>query len=193
MNYSKDEPDCRCSIRLVTILSLCIIGFVLTPLPSFADLIKEQKKIQQKYPQVEHISADQLQAALHSNKLEIVLFDVRYTPEYAVSHIADAIHVDPNTSGEEFVALHRDKIQGKYVVFYCSVGYRSSHLASLVQSQALNRLSTNILNLRHGLFGWHNDEKQLVRGDSPTEFIHPYNFWWGRLLERQHLTSYDPE
>lgn len=196
MNHNRNRSGIHTgeSARFVFpfILSLCLMGLALVPLPGKADLVKEQQTIRKQYPGVTHISADQLQDALVGDEAETVLFDVRERAEYAVSHIEGAIQVDPDMSGEEFLARYGDRIGNRKVVFYCSVGYRSSHMAELLRNQSPADPPTDVLNLRHGLFGWHNEKRNLVRGDSPTDLIHPYNFWWGRLLERRNLTSYRP-
>ncbi len=73
------------------------------------------------------------------------------------------------------------------------VGYRSSNMAEILVNQSPAHSSENVANLRYGLFGWHNQQRKLVNGKSPTDLIHPYNFWWGRLIERRESTSYKPK
>ena len=191
-NRSGIHADESARFGFALILSLCLMGLGLVPVSGKADLVEEQHTIRKQYPGVRHISADRLQDALVGDETETILFDVRERAEYAVSHIEGAIQIDPDMSGEEFLGRYGDRIGNRRVVFYCSVGYRSSHLAKLLQNQPLADPPTDVLNLRHGLFGWHNEKRDLVRGESPTDLIHPYNFWWGRLLERRNLTSYQP-
>lgn len=135
-------------------------------------------KIKERYPHTQHISAEQL-ALLPDQQL--ALFDVRTEQEYAVSHLDTAIRVSPEVSAKDFVNRYADQIQGKTVVLYCSVGERSSKLA-----EALHGVSNlQIYNLEGGIFNWHNSEGKLVDSEGSTAFVHPYNWFWGRLLERK--------
>lgn len=72
-------------------------------------------------------------------------------------------------------------IIGLTMVFYCSVGYRSSALAAQIHGS----FPTNeIFNLQGGIFNWHNERRDLVNEKGVSEDIHPYDKYWGRLLER---------
>ncbi len=77
------------------------------------------------------------------------------------------------------------------VTLILSVGRRSSVLAEKVQKQLLEQGSTRVLNLENGIFGWHNETRKLTRGTDETEFVHPYSWRWGRLIEREDLIRYD--
>ena len=172
---------------------IALLGIALAPITGAADLADEQDEIQELYPGVEHIGSAELEATLVDSETETILFDVREQPEFAISHLKGAIQIDPDLTGEEFLSRFANRIENRRVVFYCSVGYRSSQLAQLVQARSEAGGAAQILNLRHGLFGWHNEKRQLVRGESPTDAIHPYDFWWGRFLERRHLSRYELE
>lgn len=176
--------------KFLLMLLLVVLG--LLSLPANSDLIKEQEEILKQHPTVSHISANQLEDLLNDTPEQIVLFDVREKPEFEVSHIKGAIQIDPEMTGQEFLGRYGDSIQNRKVIFYCSVGYRSSNMAENFLNQSSNHSSMDVLNLRYGLFGWHNQERGLVRGNTSTNLIHPYNFWWGRLIERRELTSYKP-
>ena len=175
-----------------SMLGVCAIILGLLHLPVKADLVKEQEKIRQQYPNVTHISADQLEDMLNHSRGQIALFDVREKPEFRVSNIEGAIRIDPKMSGQEFLSRYGDSIHNRKVVFYCSVGYRSSNMAEILLNQSPTHSAADILNLRHGLFGWHNQERELVNDNSSTELIHPYSLWWGRMIERRELRSYKP-
>ena len=170
----------------------CAVVLGLLHLPVKADLVKEQEKIREQYPHVAHLSADQLEGMINHSQEKIVLFDVREKPEFKVSHIEGAIRIDPKMSGQEFLSRYGDRIHNRIVVFYCSVGYRSSNMAEILLSQSPIHSPDDVLNLRYGLFGWHNQKRGLVNGNSSTDLIHPYNFWWGRMIERRELRSYKP-
>ncbi len=171
----------------------CAILLAMVPLPAKADLVEEQREIRKQHPNVAHIGADQLEDLLKNTRDKVVLFDVREKPEFEVSHIEGSIRVDPGMTGEEFLSQYGDTVQNRKVVFYCSVGYRSSSMAEILVNQSPAHSSENVANLRYGLFGWHNQQRKLVNGKSPTDLIHPYNFWWGRLIERRESTSYKPK
>ncbi len=173
-------------------LALLLVALGLLSLPANSDLIKEQEEILKQHPNVAHISANQLENLLNDTPEQIVLFDVREKPEFEVSHIKGSIQIDPEMTGQEFLGRYGDSIQNRKVIFYCSVGYRSSNMAENFLNQSSNHSSMDVVNLRYGLFGWHNQERGLVRGNTSTDLIHPYNFWWGRLIERSELTSYKP-
>ena len=44
-----------------------------------------------------------------------------------------------------------------------------------------------------GIFAWHNGERALVRTKAATDFVHPYNSWWGGYLQRRDKARYRPE
>lgn len=175
------------------VIMLCALLLAWSSQFAYADLAREQETISKQYPSVDHVSAEQLEKLLGSTGEQVVLFDVREMPEFAVSHIKGAIQIDPEMSGQEFLSRYGSAIKNRKVVFYCSVGYRSSLMAETLLNHSPTHSPDDFLNLRHGLFGWHNQSRDLVRGNTPTELIHPYNFWWGRLLERGDLKSYTPQ
>jgi rhodanese-related sulfurtransferase len=143
--------------------------------------------IRQEYAPLEHVDASAL-AALADRGL--VIFDVRGQSEFDVSHIPGAIRVAPDLSADKFMSLYRDIAGGKSLVFYCSVGQRSSALASRVRKEMLNAGAAGIYNLQGGIFRWHNDGRALVSGPRASAYIHPYNAYWGRLIDRSELIRY---
>ena len=122
----------------------------------------------------------------------VVVFDVREKKEYEVSHIDGAIQIDPKLKPEQFFQQYGESIKDKTVVFYCSVGRRSSNFAEQINatSEADEALAT--YNLTGGLFHWHNIQKPLVNEAQTTSAIHPYNFYWGRLIQDKPSISYSP-
>ncbi|NKB63377.1 MAG: hypothetical protein GKR95_15070 [Gammaproteobacteria bacterium] len=146
--------------------------------------------IKNEHPFVNHIQGERLESKLGDDS-SLVLFDVREQPEYEISHLQNAIRVDPDISAKEFGELYGSNLMNKTVIFYCSVGRRSSVLAEKVQKQLLEQGSTRVLNLENGIFGWHNETRKLTRGTDETEFVHPYSWRWGRLIEREDLIRYD--
>ena len=144
----------------------------------------------ERYPDVAHISPDDLQ---NIPSEDVVLFDVRKDAEYAVSRIDGAIRVSPSISASEFLRDYAGAVKGKKAVFYCSVGERSSRLAERVMSQAGDARPSAIYNLEGGIFKWHNEYRNVVGAEGETSAVHPFNRRWGRLLERQDAIRTKPD
>lgn len=170
-------------------LNVFTLMVVLLASPAFAldELDDIHESIKQKY-NVEHIDNQALSA--QSSDSNFILFDVRERQEYDVSHIENAIQVDPEISVEEFFVRHTDKLDNKVVVFYCSVGERSSKLLEKLQDKLTGTGATSAYNLEGGAFKWHNDQIELVKDGLHTRDIHPYNAYWGQLIEAEESISY---
>lgn len=148
-------------------------------------LDKIHESIVERYPTVEHISSNEL-VSLQGET--VLFFDIRKESEFSVSHLESATRIAPETGAAEFLAEYGDRIHGKTVVFYCSVGERSSRLAETInQYQAASKEATTyrIVNLEGGIFKWHNNHLPLFKEGIQTDSVHPYNIFWGRLLERK--------
>lgn len=123
-----------------------------------------------------------------------VLFDVREPKEFRVSHIAGAIQVSPDMDAEEFELRFADMLEDKKAIFYCSVGMRSSILAQRVADIVKRQTRNAPINLEGGLFKWSNENRRIVTAnDAETRSVHPYNDYWGRLIEDRKAISYDPQ
>lgn len=161
------------------------------PFMVFAADNEELKNVHQeladKFDEVSHMSADQLDR-LPSD--QVVLIDVREVEEYAVSHLENAIQVDPDISNRKFMQRFESSVKDKIVIFYCSVGYRSSDLAEDVQDRLIQSGARAVYNLKQGIFGWHNAEMPVVNEAGNTARIHPYDDYWGRLINRRGEVSY---
>ena len=153
-----------------------------------SDLDRIHDGIEATHQRVDHISADQL-IALPTDK--VVLFDVREADEFAVSRLPGAIRVDPEMDEYEFEDRFAGILEGKTAVFYCSVGVRSSILAERVADLIEDTTDKAPLNLIGGLFQWSNENRAMVStGGEPTSAIHPYDSYWGRLIENRQAISY---
>lgn len=141
--------------------------------------------IRQSFPTVPTISTRQLANWLERDSLNPpALIDAREPEEFAVSHLPNAYRAQ---SVAEVVqaGITRDMP----VVVYCSIGYRSARLV-----QALNEVGYQATNLEGSIFQWANEGRGLVtsQGSSqnaqatPTQKVHPYNDFWGLLLEPNH-------
>ena len=160
--------------------------------PQDSRLSKIHSKIVTDHPALTHVSGAEI-TALINNDQNILLLDVREAKEFSVSHIDGAVRVDPDISLKDFMARFGDKAIGKQVILYCSVGRRSSRLGDNVREALLTAGATRVSNLEGGVFRWHNAHGPLVSGDIETDKVHPYNIWWGRLLERKGAIAYTPD
>jgi len=157
---------------------------------SSSPLGKIHQKIVSDYPDMPHISRAELDKNLTSQ--EFLILDTRPIEEYNVSHIATALQVDPDISPEDFRLKFSKTLKNKRVILYCSVGRRSSNLGDRLKSTALNAGAISVQNMEGGLFGWHNDSRPLVNASGTTSSIHPYNVYWGRLIENKDDIRYRP-
>ncbi|MAY21130.1 MAG: sulfurtransferase [Erythrobacteraceae bacterium] len=156
-----------------------------------SDLDRIHAGIAATHNNVEHIAADDF-VALDSD--EFVLFDVREADEFAVSHLPGAVLVDPDITAAEFTTRFGDSLEGKRAIFYCSVGVRSSNLADRVAELVEDSTGNAPVNLIGGLFKWRNEGRELVTASGQsTGDIHPYDDYWGRLIEDRETISYKPE
>ncbi|MFT5378364.1 MAG: rhodanese-related sulfurtransferase [Candidatus Latescibacterota bacterium] len=142
-----------------------------------------EKVIALKYP-VQEIRSDSLAIRIAENDSTLLLFDTRKPEEYAVSRLRDAIRIDPEMDVEGFFATYGDTLKDKNLVFYCSVGYRSSIFAQRIQKNASSPTYSSIANLRGGLFRWYNEDRPLFR-DTQVDTVHPYDKHWGRFLKKK--------
>jgi rhodanese-related sulfurtransferase len=146
-------------------------------------LAKVHAGLERQFPRVEHITGADLEALSPG---DIVLFDTRESAEYATSHIDGAVRVDPAIAPQRFLAEYGELARGRIAIFYCSVGARSTALADKVRMRLVAEGAKQVFNLEKGLFGWHNQRRALVDANGrPTDAIHPYNAFWGRLIDRQ--------
>ena len=134
--------------------------------------------IQKDWPAVPQMSTQELaeRMAANSNIAGPLLIDVRTREEYEVSHLPGAIWAE--TPGQIAAAL-RETSDRRAVVFYCSVGVRSSKAAAkLVESRR-----PNVFNLQGSIFKWANEGRPLVADDHAVHVVHPYNERWSVLLK----------
>jgi len=146
--------------------------------------------VAQRWPRIDHAPPGEI--APHLADGNAIAFDVRTPAEYDVSHLPGAIHVDPATTEADFLARYGDAVHGKTAVFYCSVGVRSSRLATRVASGLKARGAASVVGMAGGIFGWHAEARPLVDAQGPTDFVHPYDATWGRLLARPELARQSP-
>ena len=148
-------------------------------------------KLQSKYRSIQHMPGEQLLTVLTQNKQpDFLLFDVREKAEYAVSHIEGAHQLDPSSWRRTVMQRYSQTVKDKTVIFYCSVGVRSSKMASALKADLLKAGAKGVYNLDKGLFGWANQNHPMVNAQGATPYIHPYDAHWGQLLTSKERWRY---
>jgi rhodanese-related sulfurtransferase len=117
------------------------------------------------------------------DEADTVLFDVRTAAEFEAGRLPGAIRIEPGMSTHAFLRDHGRHITNKVVIFYCSVGVRSSNLALRLRAETRHLSPIGQFNLRGGVFRWVVDGRALVDSDGPGRLL-PYNKDWGKLLAR---------
>ncbi|MEZ4701980.1 MAG: rhodanese-like domain-containing protein [Rhodothermales bacterium] len=143
------------------------------------------RDVRHRYPEVDQITVDSLARWLADDtRVQPLLVDVRTRAEYDVSHIAGAVHADPDAEdADSLLAV----AAGRPIVVYCSVGYRSSARAEKLRQAGAGQVA----NLEGSLFMWANNGFPVERDGRPVEQVHPYNKLWGTLLNKR--LRYDGE
>ncbi len=155
-----------------------------------SSLAKIHRKIEKQYPFLNHLDGDELTKI---NENEMLIFDVRKPAEYNVSHIDGAIQIDPKMEGQTFIDMYGSLIKDKKLVFYCSVGRRSSSMAARVRRLLSEDKKEQVFNLKSGIFRWRNENRPLMQQADETPYVHAYNPYWGRLIEDRSAIKYRPE
>jgi rhodanese-related sulfurtransferase len=136
-----------------------------------------QRGTAQKFPEVKWILTNDLARWLEDSAgSRPVVLDARSEPEFEVSHLRGARRIDPyRPSLRSLAGLPKDT---SFVV-YSSAGYRGALVASWLARQGY----PNVQNLGSGLFQWVNEGKPLFRREQQAQVVHPYDRYWGWLLE----------
>lgn len=135
---------------------------------------------------VPNLAWEDLKASMaSSDSTRYLIFDTRPTEEYDVSHLPHAIQIDPQLPAQDFFQQYGDSLKNKNLVFYCSVGYRSSLFLQRVQKELQARGAQSAGNLRGGIFRWYNEGNVVVDAEGPTDEVHPYDKIWGALIEER--------
>ncbi len=161
--------------RWIIFLFSCFISCIL--LAEDDPLADIKLKIRSEYPGVQQIGTAELLHQLNDgkNSFQPLLFDVRTHEEFSVSHLHGA-HFVPNLDAA--LKLLHSSGKGQLIVVYCSFGLRSSKLASALIVNGY----TNVYNLEGSIFEWANRGNPVYQGDRRVYKVHPFSFWWGRLL-----------
>ncbi|MBQ0807831.1 MAG: rhodanese-like domain-containing protein [Porticoccus sp.] len=142
-------------------------------------LLDIKSKIRVEYPTIKYVSIEQLREKLSATSRQFpLLLDVREPEEYSVSQIHGA-KLTPTI--ERVMAVLDKQEKNRIAILYCSVGYRSALLAKQLQDRGYK----HIYNLEGSIFEWANNGYPVYQGDKQVFTVHPYNFWWGRLLDEK--------
>ena len=131
-------------------------------------------EIREAFPGVRHLTTQQLADKLGGGE-PVLLLDAREADEFQVSHIEGAVRA--TTVRAALNAIRADSREPTVVV-YCSVGFRSSRLVSRLKARGVKK----VFNLEGSLFQWANEGRPLARADEPATRVHPYDDYWGELL-----------
>jgi rhodanese-related sulfurtransferase len=181
----------RSSAAEISRASIAAVAAVGLATPSVADeghlgLTRLERDIAANHRNVSMLLPEQLERRLG----EVVLLDVREASEFAVSHIVGAVRVAPSARARDVEAMLGDRVRGRAVVLYCSVGVRSSRMTARVEAALRARGATGVYNLSGGLFAWHNTGRSLARGAAASDDVHPYDTNWARYIEFRDRTRY---
>ena len=129
------------------------------------------KKLSKKFRDVPDLSPKELVELQEQGDDAIVVVDVRPDEEREVSMIPGAI------SKSEFEAS-RAEYEGKTVVAYCTIGYRSGLWAKDLRADGWEAK-----NLRGSILAWTHAELPLEDTDGPTKRVHVYAEDWALAAE----------
>lgn len=134
-----------------------------------------------RFPEVTQISPRDLADWMQdTTRTPPQILDVREELEFEVSHLPGAVRVSPEAAASDILGKLDPE---RPVVVYCSVGYRSSRLASrLIAAER-----RDVFNLEGSIFSWANEDRPLVTAEGKsTKLVHPFDFRYGKLLEPEH-------
>ena len=139
-----------------------------------------------KFPDVKWIGGSQLTRWMNDpGRARPVVLDARTADEFAVSHLAGAVRIDPY---RPLLRPLRGFPKDTAIVVYCSVGYRSARVAHWLAGQGYSQ----VYNLEGSLFQWANEGKPVFRKKWPVDEVHPYDPTWGLLLESKYRIEAPP-
>jgi rhodanese-related sulfurtransferase len=135
-------------------------------------------RTESKFPEVKWIETEELARWRGDTaQPQPVILDARTEPEFRVSHLQEAVQIDPyRPSLKPLEGLAKDT----WIVVYSSAGYRSARVASWLGKEGY----TNVRNLAGSLFQWANEGRPIFKAENrPTAIVHPYDPKWGLLVQ----------
>lgn len=141
-----------------------------------SDLRRVEHLVEHRFDGVPH-----LEAKAAAPQLDMFLIvDVREAEEFAVSHLHAAMRIDPDTPSSKAMAAIAAQRAGRPVLFYCSVGVRSSEMALRLQ-KALKAEGAASINLKGGVFRWASLGLPLENAGGATRQVHGFDSQWAKL------------
>lgn len=138
--------------------------------------------VRREFPGVRHVGVEAFARELEERPGAHVLFDVRAEAEYEVSHLPGAVRAESTEAALAHLQAREAGLdRTRAIVVYCSVGYRSSRLATALAAEGF----TNVRNLEGSIFAWANAGHALVRDGAEVREVHPFDGDWGELLLRE--------
>jgi len=170
---------------------IAALGLTLMPAcaPAAESLDGIQAEIVADFKTVNQLSAKEVLAL---DPGETLILDIREPEEFAVSRLPGAIRINPKSNAQSALTQIGD-VTDKNIIVYCSVGVRSSLFAKRAQDELREMGAVSVSNLEQGIFGWHNDRRDLVDAAGETDAVHPYDENWGRYVKRREKARYTPE
>jgi rhodanese-related sulfurtransferase len=150
-----------------------------------------EKQLAGKFDTITHVIPEQLEA-LQNDTGALLLLDVREESEHKVASLPGAERVDPSIRVDEFLSRFGDRVAGRQVVLFCSVGYRSSVAAARLRKALEARGARGVVNLRGGIFAWHNTGRTTVDHHGATVYLHPYSRRWQSYIDFSNLARMSP-
>lgn len=124
--------------------------------------------IEKQFPTIEHLPVESF---LTLSKNEYILIDTRTEDEQKVSMIPSAITLNEFKSSET-------KYKDKKLVFYCTIGYRSSKVAVEYQDKGFK-----VFNLKQSALGWAWANQEFESNKARVKKLHVYSEAWNFLPE----------
>ncbi len=136
-----------------------------------------KQDIRLKYPEVRQMSISEFQVVSKSDRPPVLL-DVREREEFEVSHLQGARLA---THLSMALGVLQATPKDTPIVVYCSVGMRSSELASKLKQSGYTQVS----NLEGSIFEWANAGLPVYRGNQLQTMVHPFSRKWSALLNEK--------
>jgi rhodanese-related sulfurtransferase len=122
----------------------------------------------------------------------VLILDTRSKAEYEVSHLEGALWLAPETDIDSFIAKIGPNARDAYVVFYCTMGLRSTEYALKAMDPLARIGARKVVVLKHGILGWANANFKLVDAQGTTRFVHTFNPESAAKLTEPELARFEP-
>lgn len=139
-----------------------------------------RKAVQLRFKDVRQVTPTELVAWMRDpSRPPPLLIDARPPAQFARSHIAGAVEIDPTAPDlAPLVNVARDIP----LVVYDGPGVVSAAMVQALVTNGFSRVSS----LDGGLFRWVNEDNPIADAAGPATTVDPVNGWWGRLLKARY-------